>query len=94
MLYILYKEYKLPVLSLLPLLENITGPNRIDSDYRMNVDIFTTSDGNLVVEKPKPWIERNYPLVQFSEMPYGGHFTAMEAPEPFALALREFISML
>ena len=48
----LYKEYKLPVLSLLPLLENITGHNRIDSDHRMNVDIFTTSDGNLVVENP------------------------------------------
>ena len=45
-----YKEYKLPVLSLLPLLENITGHNRIDSDHRMNVDIFTTADGNLRVE--------------------------------------------
>ena len=47
-----YKDYKLPVLSLLPLLENITGHNRIDYDHRMNVDIFTTSDGNLVVENP------------------------------------------
>ena len=45
-----YKEYKLPVLSLLPLLENITGHNRIDSDHKMNVDIFTTADGNLIVE--------------------------------------------
>ena len=40
------------------------------------------------------WIERNYPLVQFSEMPYGGHLPTREAPEPFALVLREFISML
>ena len=47
-----YKEHKLPELSLLPLLENITGHNRIDSDHRMTVDIFTTSDGNLVVENP------------------------------------------
>ena len=47
-----------------------------------------------ILPVPKPWIERNYPLVQFSEMPYGGHFTAMEAPEPFSLALREFISTL
>ena len=47
-----YKDYKLPVLSLLPLLENITGHNRIDYDHRMNVDIFTTSDGYLVVENP------------------------------------------
>ena len=47
-----------------------------------------------ILPVPKPRIERNYPLVQFSEMPYGGHFTAMEAPEPFALALREFITKL
>ena len=45
-----YKEYKLPVLSLLPLLENISGHNRIDSDHKMNVDIFTTAGGNLIVE--------------------------------------------
>ncbi len=56
------------------------------------VDAFSHVMENLSV--PKPWIERNYSLVQFSEMPYGGHFTAMEAPEPFALALREFITKL
>ena len=38
------------MLWLLPLLENITGHNRIDSDHKMNVDIFTTADGNLIVE--------------------------------------------
>ena len=43
---------------------------------------------------PKPWIERNCPLVQFSEMPYGGHFTAMEAPQPFAEALTNFIGKI
>lgn len=44
-----------------------------------------------ILPVPKSWIERNYNLIQFSEMPYGGHFTAMEAPEPFAKALSEFI---
>ena len=47
-----------------------------------------------ILPVPRKWIERNYPLVQFSEMPYGGHFTAMEAPEPFAQALKEFINKL
>lgn len=47
-----------------------------------------------ILPVPRAWIERNYPLVQFTEMPYGGHFTAMEAPEPFASALREFIDKL
>lgn len=44
-----------------------------------------------ILPVPKSWIERNFNMVQYSEMPYGGHFTAMEAPEPFADALKEFI---
>lgn len=43
---------------------------------------------------PKSWIERNYNLVQYSEMPYGGHFTAMEDPEDFSKALSRFIVTL
>lgn len=47
-----------------------------------------------ILPVPKTWIEKHYNLIQFSEMPYGGHFTAMEAPEPFANALKEFIAKL
>lgn len=46
-----------------------------------------------ILPVPKTWIERNYNLIQYSEMPYGGHFTAMEAPVPFAKALSGFISL-
>lgn len=44
-----------------------------------------------ILPVPESWIERNYNLIQYSRMPYGGHFTAMEAPQPFADALKEFI---
>lgn len=47
-----------------------------------------------ILPVPRAWIERNYNLVQYTEMLYGGHFTAMEAPAPFATALREFIGRL
>lgn len=47
-----------------------------------------------ILPVPESWIARNYNLVQYTEMPYGGHFTAMEAPEPFAKALSEFIGRL
>lgn len=40
---------------------------------------------------PKEWIEKNFKVIQFTEMPYGGHFTAMEAPQLFADDLRNFI---
>lgn len=44
-----------------------------------------------ILPVPRAWIERNYNLVQYTLMPHGGHFTAMEAPEPFASALSDFI---
>lgn len=45
------KSAKLPVLSLLPLLENVTTHNRIDSDNKMTVDIFT-ADNFMVISNP------------------------------------------
>lgn len=46
-----------------------------------------------ILPVPKTWIEKNYNLIQYSEMPFGGHFTAMEAPEPFSKTLSEFVSL-
>lgn len=45
-----------------------------------------------ILPVPRKWIESNYNLVQFSEMPFGGHFTAMEAPEEFSRSLQKFMS--
>lgn len=47
-----YMAMGLPVLSLLPLLENVTVHNRIDSAHLMNVGIHINSDAELVVENP------------------------------------------
>lgn len=44
--------YKLPVLSILPLLDNIVVHNRIDSDHRMVIDININDMGELVVSNP------------------------------------------
>lgn len=43
------ENMKLPVLSLLPLIENVTVHNRIDSDHRMTVGITTPADSDRVV---------------------------------------------
>lgn len=45
------KSAKLPVLSLLPLLENVTTHNRIDSDHKMTVYI-RIADNFLIVSNP------------------------------------------
>ena len=39
---------------------------------------------------PRAWAERWVNVVQFTEMPRGGHFTAWEAPEAYVEDLRAF----
>lgn len=43
---------------------------------------------------PRTWLERRYPHARITELPCGGHFTAMECPDLFAEDLRSFISSL
>ncbi|WP_316819232.1 sensor histidine kinase [Pedobacter nyackensis] len=43
---------KIPVLSILPLLDNIVVHNRIDSDHKMIIDIYTNENSELVVSNP------------------------------------------
>ncbi len=54
--------YKLPILSILPLLENVVKHNVISKQYPLQIDIYTTSDAKVVVsnriqpkrEQPEP----------------------------------------
>lgn len=46
------RNLTLPVLSLIPLLENVTVHNIIDSEYQMNVRIYLNSSSELVVSNP------------------------------------------
>lgn len=41
--------YKLPILSILPLLENVVKHNVISKQYPLQIDIYTTSDAKVVV---------------------------------------------
>ncbi|MCF0160358.1 MAG: histidine kinase [Bacteroidaceae bacterium] len=47
-----YQQRRLPVMALLPLLENVTVHNMIDSDHLMIVRIGMTEAGELVVSNP------------------------------------------
>ncbi|MEJ5961877.1 hypothetical protein [Pedobacter immunditicola] len=44
--------YRLPVLSILPLLDNIVVHNIIDSDHKMIIDIYFNDKSELVVSNP------------------------------------------
>ena len=43
-----------------------------------------------VLRFPRPWVERQYHVIDWTKMPRGGHFAAMEEPELFVENLRSF----
>lgn len=43
-----------------------------------------------IFRSPKAWVERQYPLVHWTEAAQGGHFAAMEQPQAFAEDLWRF----
>lgn len=47
-----------------------------------------------VLPAPREWTERNYPVVMYTEMPRGGHFTALEQPEKFAENIIRFMDII
>ena len=45
---------------------------------------------NEVFQYPRPWVERQFNVTHWVEMPRGGHFAAMEQPDLFAEDVRNF----
>ena len=45
-------QSKIPVLSILPLLDNVVVHNMIDSDHKMSIDIYTNDKDELVISNP------------------------------------------
>ena len=45
-------DYKITVLSILPLLDNVVVHNRIDSDHKMTISISLNEENELVVTNP------------------------------------------
>ncbi len=44
-----------------------------------------------VLPVPRQWVEKHYPVVQYTDMARGGHFTALEQPEAFAEDVSRFL---
>lgn len=43
-----------------------------------------------VLPPPRRWVERHLNIVQWTRIPQGGHFTAMEEPDRFVEDIRKF----
>jgi pimeloyl-ACP methyl ester carboxylesterase len=44
-----------------------------------------------ILRFPRAWVERQYHVTHWAEMPRGGHFAAMEQPDLFVQDLRAFV---
>ena len=47
-----------------------------------------------VLPAPREWVEKHYPVIQYTEMPRGGHFTALEQPEQFTEDIARFMNKI
>jgi pimeloyl-ACP methyl ester carboxylesterase len=71
--------------------------NRVDAGARGRVETpFACArfPGEVFALAPRKWIEAQYNLVQFTEMPSGGHFAALEEPALLVEDLRRFFRAL
>ena len=68
--------------------ENSFGP---DPGTRVETPTgFARFPADLSPPPPRAWVERAYNLKRFTDMPRGGHFAAMEAPDLLVEDIREF----
>jgi pimeloyl-ACP methyl ester carboxylesterase len=68
--------------SFLPYVEHDPG-----SDERLTVSTGVTISPKDLVPAPREFAERFFPIIRWTELPTGGHFTAWEEPEAFAAEL-------
>lgn len=61
---------------------------------KINVPTAIAAFPHDVLPVPREWVEKNYPVVMYTEMPRGGHFTALEQPEQFAENIVQFIELI
>lgn len=47
-----------------------------------------------LVKIPRPWAERHYNIVHWTHIDHGGHYAAVEVPEPFVRDIRAFADFL
>lgn len=66
------------------------GSNDMVIDVPTGVAVFPAE----VYRPPRSWVERQYNLVRWTEMPRGGHFAAMEEPELLVDDIRAFFRPL
>ncbi|HDR9155919.1 TPA: epoxide hydrolase [Burkholderia vietnamiensis] len=70
--------------------ENRLQPMRFAAGQRVTVPIAFVRFPKEISRPPRSWVERVFDVVQWTDMPSGGHFAAMEEPDLLADDIRRF----
>jgi pimeloyl-ACP methyl ester carboxylesterase len=70
--------------------EGSRAPLTFAVNERVNVPTAVAHFPGELLFPPQVWVERGYNVTQWTEMPRGGHFAALEQPELLADDLRCF----
>ncbi|WP_175914928.1 MULTISPECIES: epoxide hydrolase [unclassified Burkholderia] len=70
--------------------ENRLQPMRFAAGQRVAVPVAFARFPKEISRPPRSWLERVFDVVQWTDMPSGGHFAAMEEPELLADDIRRF----
>ncbi|KVC43441.1 multidrug MFS transporter [Burkholderia diffusa] len=70
--------------------ENRLQPMRFAAGQRVAVPVAFARFPKEISRPPRSWLERVFDVVQWTDMPSGGHFAAMEEPDLLADDIRRF----
>lgn len=70
--------------------ENRLQPMRFAAGQRVAVPVAFARFPKEIGRPPRSWVERVFDVVQWTDMPAGGHFAAMEEPDRLADDIRRF----
>lgn len=74
--------------------ENRLAPLAFEPGERVEVPLGVAVFPQELPMPPRSWVERVFPVLQWTEMPSGGHFAALEQPEALVEDIRRFFRPL
>ncbi|MDB5127562.1 epoxide hydrolase family protein [Mucilaginibacter sp.] len=74
--------------------ESRKAPLKFGRDDRINTPVAFTRFPNELPTPPRSFVEKSFNIIQWTEMPMGGHFAAMEQPQLLAANIKGFFEQI
>jgi epoxide hydrolase len=74
--------------------ESLRDPAGRETRGRVEVPVGYAAFPHEIFRPPRAWVERHYAIARWTDMPRGGHFAALEAPDLLVDDVRAFFATL